>query len=400
MDTLSSQGYRGVSIDLTKFICDAPAREFLKCVKGHGAYYACERCTVKGVYVNGCVRLIDIESPLRTDVLFANNSYDDHQKEPSPLVKLNFPLVSGFILDPMHLVYLGICKKLLTNWKTGRQKLSQTVTDDISADLNIIAGNVPSNFQRASRTLNDIDKWKAAEYRLFLIYIGPVVLKDHLPTDHYNLFMLLSVAMIILSSESLCCQTNKVLYAKELLKKFFVDTISVFGEGFVTYNFHCVVHLADDVLRFHKSLDELSAFFAENFFGHMVKDVRGSKHPVQQVVRRYREKSLLPQTMTTEKPRIFRRLPAPRDRVFYLGRNRFAIICRVLNPDHLKCKIISCVNDWYTAPLKSTELHYCYRASLSNLPTEILGPEHLTKQAFMIPVKDQGFVFTPLVHHL
>lgn len=30
------------------FICDAPARAFLKCTKGHNAYYACERCTIKG----------------------------------------------------------------------------------------------------------------------------------------------------------------------------------------------------------------------------------------------------------------------------------------------------------------------------------------------------------------
>ena len=30
------------------FICDAAARYFLKCVKGHGGYYGCERCVQKG----------------------------------------------------------------------------------------------------------------------------------------------------------------------------------------------------------------------------------------------------------------------------------------------------------------------------------------------------------------
>lgn len=35
------------------FICDAPARAFLKCVKGHTGYYACERCTQKCVHANG-----------------------------------------------------------------------------------------------------------------------------------------------------------------------------------------------------------------------------------------------------------------------------------------------------------------------------------------------------------
>ena len=32
------------------FICDAPARQYLKCIVGHGSYYACERCTQCGEY--------------------------------------------------------------------------------------------------------------------------------------------------------------------------------------------------------------------------------------------------------------------------------------------------------------------------------------------------------------
>ena len=33
-----------LSVTIISFICDAPARSFLKCVKGHTGYYACERC--------------------------------------------------------------------------------------------------------------------------------------------------------------------------------------------------------------------------------------------------------------------------------------------------------------------------------------------------------------------
>lgn len=37
-----------LTVSVGSFICDAPARAFLKCTKGHNAYYACERCTIKG----------------------------------------------------------------------------------------------------------------------------------------------------------------------------------------------------------------------------------------------------------------------------------------------------------------------------------------------------------------
>ena len=38
-----------MEVKLMSFICDCPARSFIKCVKSHTAYYGCERCTAKGV---------------------------------------------------------------------------------------------------------------------------------------------------------------------------------------------------------------------------------------------------------------------------------------------------------------------------------------------------------------
>ena len=29
------------------FTCNAPARQFLKCVKGHSGFYSCERCEIR-----------------------------------------------------------------------------------------------------------------------------------------------------------------------------------------------------------------------------------------------------------------------------------------------------------------------------------------------------------------
>jgi len=37
------------------FICDAPARAYLKCIKGHSEYSSCERCHQEGDFIGGKV---------------------------------------------------------------------------------------------------------------------------------------------------------------------------------------------------------------------------------------------------------------------------------------------------------------------------------------------------------
>lgn len=61
----------GVDFDMNKynvkldaFICDAPARAFIKCIKGHSGYHGCERCVQKGLYVNGKVTFPELGAGL------------------------------------------------------------------------------------------------------------------------------------------------------------------------------------------------------------------------------------------------------------------------------------------------------------------------------------------------
>lgn len=90
-------------ISIQCFICDAPARSFLKCTKSHNGYYGCDRCCQKGEY-DKCVVFPLTDSEARTDAKFKQMLYEDHQLQPSPLAELSIGLVSGFVLDYMHLV--------------------------------------------------------------------------------------------------------------------------------------------------------------------------------------------------------------------------------------------------------------------------------------------------------
>ena len=314
---------------------------------------------------------------------------------------MNFPCVSGFILDPMHLVYLGVTKKLLVNWTSGSRNafaLSQAVKNEISVNMERIAEHMPSEFQRKARGLDCLSKWKAVEYRFFTLYIGPLVLKGNVRDEEYDLFMLLSVAMRILSMDSECEDKAKILYAKDLLILFVKECISIYGNGFVTYNVHSIQHIADDVINHKESLNVLSAFCFENYLGHMVKEVRGSKHPVQQVVKRYSEKSSLSITGTTRKQKkAFNKLPIKRDRVYCLGET-FLIMETIVNDNLASCIVVKQFVDWYSIPLPSTDIQYYYKSSLSSCPRKLINKNKLTQKALMMPVASGGYIFTPLTH--
>lgn len=64
--------YKGslVPVVLTAIICDAPARSFVKCSKGHSGYSSCERCNQKGVYVERRMTFLKIDGDPRTDATF------------------------------------------------------------------------------------------------------------------------------------------------------------------------------------------------------------------------------------------------------------------------------------------------------------------------------------------
>jgi len=48
-------GEKTLQVTVKAFICDAPARSFLKFLKTHNSYFACERCTVRGTYMGRVV---------------------------------------------------------------------------------------------------------------------------------------------------------------------------------------------------------------------------------------------------------------------------------------------------------------------------------------------------------
>jgi len=206
--------------NIKAFVCDAPARAYLKCIKGHTGYFACERCTIKGYWKSNRIIFHSLESfPLRTDTRFLTGNYREHQVGVSPLLNYGISCIKGFCLDYMHLVCLGVVKRILWFFKRGPVdcRLSYRQMHEISGVLVSFSGKVPSEFARQPRSLHELERWKATEFRQFLLYTGPVVLRKVVSKKVYNHFLSLTVGISILLDSNDHKRTSYLDYAQQLL---------------------------------------------------------------------------------------------------------------------------------------------------------------------------------------
>lgn len=192
-------------------------------------------------------------------------------------------MISDFPVDPMHLIDLGVTKTLVSMWCTGKPsiKLSYAQISQISHLLINQIKNIPLEFNRKPRALEENRRWKATEYRQFLLYTGPVVLKSILNHDNYLNFMSLNVAVTILSFQS--HHVRYLDYANSLFNYFIKTFIILYGKDNCSINIHNLLHICDDVKKFGM-LQEYSAYPFENFMQKIKGYIRKKDKPLQQII--------------------------------------------------------------------------------------------------------------------
>lgn len=207
-------------------ICDAPAKSFITGTKGHNAYFGCGKCFCEGDYYNHRMIFLKQNAMLRTNLNFRNRDNEEHHISNSPFENLPIDMINNFPLDYMHLICLGVMKKMLILWIRGKltSRLSAANVLALSHDITAISKFVPKEFPRRPRGLHELDHWKATEFRFFLLYLGPIVMQKYLNADYYKHFCALHVAIRILCHEEDCLRNN--VYANDLLK-YFVQTFKV-----------------------------------------------------------------------------------------------------------------------------------------------------------------------------
>ncbi len=126
-------------------------------------------------------------------------------------------------------------RRMIRSWKVGdyNVRLDSRNVKLISTEMLKLSKQCPSEFSRHPRSLQDVDKWKATEFRQFLYYFGPAILKGILPKTVYDHFLILHVAITILSSKR---YITFLSYAEQLLKTFVAQSEKLYGIIFISYN--------------------------------------------------------------------------------------------------------------------------------------------------------------------
>lgn len=284
-----------LNVCIKGIIADAPARAFVKQVKGHSGYFGCEKCEEEGEYLSGSLSFPGYRAQLRTDESFTNRSNEEHHIGTSPLLRIiGLGLISFIPLDYMHLCCLGIMKKILQFILKGTRvedacnniKLSKDQVISINQKMKIIKKWICSDFARIPNDLNNLNTFKATEFRQIMLYTGPYLFKDIVSIPVYNNFLIFHVIMRILSCKTTVYTQNE--YADSLSKHFVKTFCLIYGRGNVSYNVHSLIHLSQDAKKYGV-LDNFSSFPYENYLQHIKKIVQPGRFPLTQLYNRITE---------------------------------------------------------------------------------------------------------------
>lgn len=286
-----------INIKIRAFVCDTPARSYICGIRGHNSLNGCSKCDQKGVSISRVTTFSTTSGNLRTDDDFQHRRDKNfHQQKflnaKTPLETVDIKMISQFPLDVMHLIDLGVVKRMIVfilKSKTN-ETLSSANKQAMSSLLASMYPYIPREFSRKARTFDEIAKWKAVEFREFVLYTGLVVLKKFRSDAHFNHYLHLSCAYRLLIS---CNNSNDKIYkAHEMMVEFVKNFSSFYGECGVTHNVHNLLHLKDVALQFD-NLSNVTAYPFENAMKGIKESVRKAQFSEQQLFNIFSKVSLI-----------------------------------------------------------------------------------------------------------
>ncbi|KAL2103346.1 hypothetical protein ACEWY4_000214 [Coilia grayii] len=384
---------RSLKVHLECITCHAPAKAMVRCVKLFSGYYGCDKCDQKGVW-DGRMLFPEVENlTLRTNQSFRECWQPEHHQaeRTSPFCSLPIDMVKSFPADYMHHCCLGVMRKLLLLWTRGKTtvRLSRAQMAVVNEHLMALRKVIPTCFGRKPRVLDDLDRWKATEFRQFLLYTGKIVMQGVLRGDLFDHFMAFSTAMCILVSPVLARSQHQ--YAHELLKFFVEQGEILYGPRFLVYNVHSLLHLAADVSTLG-CLDNFSAFPFESKLCQIKKMTRSGKNPLVQIANRLEENikmKLMNERCTTPKLRS----------TFMLSNRECCEIVSAGRSGVFLCRVYTHLEPYLLRPCDS-RIYGTFKGNIRSTEMRDIDERALVRRAFIVEEDHGSRVIVTILHTL
>lgn len=178
----------------------------------------------------------DSKAPLRNHEDFITYTDKDFHRGTSLITNIpGFNIISSTPYDYLHLICIGVTKKLISFWVCSNHSLAlpSSLINALHIKLNNLEKYIPVEFQRKpnensrKHPLRDINRWKGTELRQSLLHTGIIIFKNILSSDVYQYFLVLFVAIRILASKS--SDSNFITHANQLLHFFVEKFIDLYG---------------------------------------------------------------------------------------------------------------------------------------------------------------------------
>lgn len=278
--------------------CDSVARAMIQNIKQFNGKFGCNWCLHPGErvekgkgYVQVYPYMEEVTERSHKDTVECGRNVVVGEtfgvKGPTPLMSLPFfDIVSGFIVDSMHCIDLGVMRQLSTLWfdSSHHREPWYIGTRINEIDRKMEHFQPPSNITRMPRSILTRAYWKASEWRAFLLFYAPIVLKSVLPGTFFEHFLLLCQAVFVLQTTSIT--QLELFYASQHLNEFVRNFETSYGRSHMTYNVHILLHLSDSV-RNWGPLWCYSAYSFEGCNGFLLKLYNGTQSVPLQIVKSF-----------------------------------------------------------------------------------------------------------------
>ncbi|KAK3919934.1 Pyrimidine monooxygenase RutA [Frankliniella fusca] len=321
------------------FCADAPARAQLQNILSSWKDFHPQQPVVPGEEKKSRRRVYTFEESivLRTSDRMEQQGLERRRfqlesgRKPKPVKEVKGPSVlskfpgcdrsTAVFPEYMHLI-LCLLKEFMTLWfeRDGPWSFKEH-RDAINESLKRIS--VPDFVTRIPRSTEHYSKWKANEFRSFLLYFSPIILSKYMKVEYFQHWLLLVASFYLLlqecvpesdvtkanlmlshsdSTQSKCSFDvslhfqGLILFLNEVellacrgptLRVFCRSFPVLYKQEFYTYYVHQLCHLPLTVQR-HGPLHCNSAFMFESFNGTLAKFIHGTKNQGKELVNNIR----------------------------------------------------------------------------------------------------------------